>query len=152
MATRRQAREWVVQILFNLDLNKIPMDELFADFWKELKSSEKSRLFTQDHVRGVMEHIKDIDTELQSCATNWDIKRMGVIERNVMRMAIYEMLYCKDIPPVVSINEAVDIAKYFSSQESGKFVNGILDNIRKKLSRAARGENQNVTPKGPKEE
>lgn len=138
MGTRRQARECVVQILFTLDMGKDKRDAVFADFWKETELDAKSRKFVETHVNGVLNNLARIDELLIKYAQNWNIKRMGVIERNVMRMAVYEMLFCPEIPPVVSINEAVDLSKYFGTAESGKFVNGILDGIRKSINRPAR--------------
>ena len=138
MATRRQARDWVVQILFELDLNPGDVEVVFGHFWSERKADRKSRAFAEDTVRGVQEHHKEIDACLKKHAEHWDIHRMGVIERNVMRMALYELMHRTDIPAAVSINEAVDIAKYFSNTESGRFVNGILDRARKELGRSAR--------------
>lgn len=138
MATRRQAREWVVQVLFGLDLNPVELDTVFRCFWLEHKADRKAREFMEKTVRGVVEHREEIDRRLKQHAENWDIHRMGIIERNVMRMALYELLQCPDIPAAVSINEAVDIAKYFSNSESGRFVNGILDRARKELGRSAR--------------
>ncbi|MFC1452269.1 transcription antitermination factor NusB [Verrucomicrobiota bacterium] len=139
MATRRDCREWVVQLLFQLDLN--PCDDLtaaFSRFWSDKNAPAGARQFTERHVRGVVEKRGEIDGAIRRLAEHWDLERMGVLDRNVLRMAAFEMLYCEDIPPVVSINEAVDIAKYFSSTESGRFVNGMLDALRKGLARPAR--------------
>jgi transcription antitermination protein NusB len=138
MASRRKCREWAVQLLFTLDVNQQKLDDLFASFWQERNVDKKSRDFTEAVARGVVEHITELDELLHKHAANWDLSRMGGVERNAMRLASYEMLYCKDIPPVVSINEAVDIAKYFSKSDSGRFVNGVLDAIRKSLTRPAR--------------
>lgn len=138
MSTRREAREWTVQLLFQLDLNPDDLDTVFERFWTERKADAMAREFTEGLVRGVRDNLGKIDGMLGKYAEHWDIHRMGVVDRNVIRMAIYEMLFCNDIPPVVSMNEAVDIAKYFSSAESGKFVNGILDRICKDLDRPAR--------------
>ena len=133
MATRREAREWAIQLLFQLDLNPDDLDRTLSMFWDGKKTDDKAREFAESLVRGVRENYSRIDGIIKKYAEHWDIGRMSVIDRNVLRMAIYEMLFCDDIPHVVSINEAVDIAKYFSSSESGKFVNGILDQIRKNL-------------------
>lgn len=94
--------------------------------------------FAEPLIRGVLENRDAIDTELSTRAVNWDLHRMAAVDRNVLRLAVYEMLHREDIPPVVSINEAVDIAKKFSTDESGKFVNGILDKIKAQLDRPAR--------------
>ncbi len=136
MATRRAMREWILQLLFQLEFN--PSDDLnrvFGEFWRShQKADTGARRFVEAQVQGVRMHLRELDAVLQRLATYWQIERMGSVERNVMRMALYEMLYCPDIPPIVSINEAVDIAKYFSSDEAGKFVNGILDQARKELA------------------
>ena len=139
MTTRRDLREWAVQLLFQIDLNQ-PDDrgEAFVRFWADKEVSHKSMRFTEELVTGVMDHREEINQKLSDVAQHWDIKRMGVLDRNVIRLAIYEMCFRKDIPPVVSINEAVDIAKYFSSTESGRFVNGILDRIHRDLERPSR--------------
>ena len=97
-----------------------------------------TRLFADKLIRGVLEHRPELDARIKQHAENWDLHRMAVVDRNILRLAIYEMLHRDDIPPVVSINEAVDIAKKFSTQDSGKFVNGILDKIKGELMRPAR--------------
>jgi len=133
MSTRREAREWGIQLLFQLDMNPAEMDSVLSTFWSDKKAEPKIREFTEQLVRGVRCNLVEIDGTIKKYAQNWRIDRMAALDRNVMRMAIYEMSFCKDIPPIVVINEAVDIAKYFSSNESGKFVNGILDRIRKDM-------------------
>jgi N utilization substance protein B len=96
------------------------------------------RLFAEPLIRGALDHREEADALIKKHAQNWDLHRMAAVDRNVLRLAIYEMLYRDDIPPVVSINEAVDIAKKFSTQDSGKFVNGILDKVKGELLRPAR--------------
>ena len=97
------------------------------------------RLFAEPMIRGTLENQDEIDERIKRHARNWDLHRMAVVDRNVLRLAIFEMLHRDDIPPVVSINEAVDIAKKFSTEDSGKFVNGILDKVKSELMRPARG-------------
>jgi N utilization substance protein B len=96
------------------------------------------RLFAEPLIRGTIENQVRIDELIRQHARNWELHRIAVVDRNIMRLAIYEMLCREDIPPVVSINEAVDIAKKFSTHDSGKFVNGILDKIRAEILRPAR--------------
>ena len=96
------------------------------------------RLFADPLIRGALEHRDAIDEHIKKHAKNWEFHRIAAVDRNIMRLAIYEMLFREDIPPIVSINEAVDIAKKFSTQDSGKFVNGILDKVRSELMRPAR--------------
>ncbi|MFC1461103.1 transcription antitermination factor NusB [Verrucomicrobiota bacterium] len=143
--TRRNARERAVQFLFQMDFNPDDLDSALSGFWKEKKTNAKARQFAEELIRGVLEHLKSIDSKIQGYADHWDLNRMGAVDRNVIRLALYEMLFRPDIPPVVSINEAVDIAKRFSSNESGRFVNGILDRAKEDLCRPAREPASNLT-------
>ena len=138
-STRRDAREWAVQLLFQMDLNN-PKDmrPVFAHFWADVDADEKAREYAERMVRGVMSRRGELDESIEAALEHWDMKRLAVIDRNVIRLAVYEMQHCMDVPPVVSINEAVDIAKYFGTAESGRFVNGVLDRIRKGLDRPGR--------------
>lgn len=139
MGRRREARERAIQLLFQLDMNPQDVDSTLRGFWHDTKASGGAMEFAESLVHGVMEHLADIDALIQKHTTNWDISRIGKVEKCVLRLAFYELLYRTDIPPVVSINEAIEIAKqYGSGEESGKFINGILDNIRKDLHRPAR--------------
>ena len=140
MATRRQAREWAVQILYRQDLNPGETADGRNAFWDDLDIDvdPAAREFAEGLVNGVQAHAAEIDETLKRYAENWELHRMAVVDRNVLRMATYELMHCPSIPPVVTINEAVDIAKYFNSSESGRFVNGILDRIRKDLDRPSR--------------
>ena len=98
------------------------------------------RLFADPLIRGSLQYRAEVDAVIQKHAKNWEISRMAIVDRNILRLAVYEMLHRDDIPPVVSINEAVDIAKKFSTDDSGKFVNGILDKVRSELMRPSRGQ------------
>ncbi len=139
MGGRHESRIWAVQFLFQRDFNRGETAAALKDFWHGKKANPKAREFTEELIRGVEEHIQEIDARIKQYAEHWDMKRMGGVDRNVMRVALYEMMCRPDIPPVVSINEAVEIAKDLSSLESGKFVNGILDRACKDLDRPARG-------------
>jgi len=98
----------------------------------------KIRDFALPLIHGVMKHKSSIDETLKKVSDNWDLQRMAPVDKNILRLALYEMHFCPEVPPVVAINEAIEIAKNLSSHESGKFVNGILDRARKELSRPAR--------------
>ncbi len=135
MSTRRDAREWAVQMLFRLEMNPCDNEKLFEEFFEELEVSKKGRNFAEGLIIGVRDNRKKIDELIVKYAKNWDIDRMAITDRNVIRIALYELLYRDDIPPAVTINEAVDIAKYFNRTESGRFVNGILDSVRKDLEK-----------------
>ena len=163
MGKRREAREHAVQFLFQHDLN--PPEDLeraLNEFWGSQRAAAiaeekgpahwgeqielppptageaETRRFADPLIRGTLEHREAIDEHIKKHAKNWEFHRIAAVDRNIMRLAIYEMLYREDIPPIVSINEAVDIAKKFSTQDSGKFVNGILDKVRSELMRPAR--------------
>lgn len=163
MGKRREARERAVQFLFQHDLN--PPDDIdlaLEEFWQSQRAAAiaeekgkanwgqpvelppptageaETRLFADPLIRGTIQHRDAIDEKIKHHVQNWEIHRIAAVDRNVLRLAIYEMLHRDDIPPVVSINEAVDIAKKFSTDDSGKFVNGILDKIKGELMRPAR--------------
>jgi len=151
MGMRHDAREWALQFLFQSEFNQEEsLERGFKLFWQQIGEtspaegkeqpcpSTKARLFTEELVRGVIAHHPDIDPLIAQYAEHWGIERMGTVDRNAMRIAVFEMLYRDDIPPIVSINEAVELAKSYSTIESGKFVNGILDRIRKGLDCPAR--------------
>ena len=138
MKARHQARLMAVQFLFQRDFNTGDLDEALADFWAGRRTPENVRAFAENLLRGVETHRPQLDERLRGYAEHWDLERMGAVDRNVMRLALYEMWHCDDIPPVVSINEAVDLAKEFSGLESGKFVNGILDRAARDVHRPAR--------------
>ena len=130
MRKRTQARECALQILYQLEMNPVPVEEVIRSFWAEnSESSEDVRAFAEMLVRGSLEHREEIDRIVLKATENWQLGRMAVIDRNILRFATYELLYVDDIPRKVTINEAVDLAKKFSQEESGKFVNGVLDKI-----------------------
>lgn len=137
---RRQAREWVVQFLFQTEFNPEELDQALNDFWndEEKKPLDRDRNYVNEMIRGVIEQQLKIDRIIKRYTDNWDVDRLGVLDRIVLRVAVYEMLFRDDIPPVVSINEAIEIAKAYSGQKSARFVNGVLDRIQKELDRPAR--------------
>jgi len=143
---RRETREWIVQFLFQLDFNPEPIDSALKDFWEEKDPNEREKTYAEEIIKGVVQRKDELDDRLSQYAKRWDSERMGAVDRTVMRVALFEMLYRDDVPPVVSINEAVHFAKDFSSFQSGRFVNGVLDRIRKELDRPAR--TTNTPPKG----
>jgi N utilization substance protein B len=128
-----------VQFLYQFDLNGGSLDEALPLFWQTQSDvNDTGRQFAEELIRGVVERRALIDEKIGKYTENWDLPRIAAVDRNILRLAIYEMLYRDDIPPVVSINEAVDIAKKFSTRESGAFVNGILDRLKADLTRPSR--------------
>jgi N utilization substance protein B len=128
MGNRRKARVLALQAMYQCDRSQGKADEVLPVFWSSQgRPEEETALFTEDLVRGVMrEHLK-IDAELERLSRHWSLDRMAVIDRNIIRLALYEIFFRDDIPPKVTINEYVSIAKKYSTEESGSFVNGILD-------------------------
>jgi N utilization substance protein B len=130
MGTRRRARELAMQALFYMDIRNNFSEELVERFCQNFLLSPKTMPFFLKLVSGVLATTPEIDALIERFSKNWKIQRMSFVDRNVMRIAVYELLYCADIPSKVSINEAVDVGKKFGSEESGAFINGIIDSIR----------------------
>jgi N utilization substance protein B len=127
---RRKAREHALQILFQLDIKKEkPSVTILKHFWAESPPDDEVKSFAEEIVKGTYKHLVEINKLLRQSAENWSLDRMAVVDRNVLRMAVYEILYRMDIPTSVTINEAIEIAKKYGTDESGAFVNGILDNV-----------------------
>src|SRR4030095_1554857 len=138
MGKRRRAREAAIQYHFWRDLQHGEGPEKADDFWEFCPATTRVREFAQPLIDGMVEHLAEIDERIRRYAENYEVRRIAAVDRNVLRLAIYEMLFRDDIPPVVSINEAIELAKKFGGAESGRFVNGILDQVRKELTRPAR--------------
>ena len=130
MGIRRRARELAMQALFYMDSRNKSSRESVERFCHNFSPSPKTNPFFLKLVEGVLKVQPQIDTLIEHYSKNWKIHRMSLVDRNVMRIAVYELIYCVDIPAKVSINEAVDIGKKFGTEESGAFINGILDSIR----------------------
>jgi N utilization substance protein B len=134
---RRRAREYALQILFQIDFKSQEVSRNdFEDFWLDKNESEDVRKFTEELVKGTIERLDEIDSRLEKVAENWVLKRMAAVDRTILRFAAFEILYRKDIPPAVTINEAVEIAKKFSSSEAAPFINGILDKLAKEMGKS----------------
>lgn len=165
MVNQRQVREVVMQVLYARDIRKDSLEKVAEGLIpEEILAQEKSRAFAQKLLTDVVTHQKMIDEYIAKHADNWELDRMAVIDRNLMRMAIAEFLFMEDIPPKVTINEAIEISKKYSTEKSGKFINGILDatlnELRQsgKLQKSGRGlvdlpakQPRNPTPAPPAE-
>ncbi|MBI1952952.1 MAG: transcription antitermination factor NusB [Candidatus Omnitrophica bacterium] len=128
---RSRAREAALKILYQLDITKDPPEEGLAIFLKNHRVPVSSRAFLEALVRGTAGHLAEIDSLLSKYATNWSLNRMAVVDRNILRLAAFELLFGNETPPKVAINEAVELAKRFGSPDSSKFVNGVLDSLHK---------------------
>lgn len=144
MGKRREGREAAVQFLYQTDLNAGQAAGENADFWELRVGSDKkaasagTRVFAEQLVAGVQTNATEIDDRIKKYAANYELHRIAAVDRNILRVAIYEMLFCPDIAPVIAINEAIEIAKRFGTEKSGGFVNGILDRVKAELNRPAR--------------
>jgi len=133
MRQRRKAREVAMQVLYGLDLAQGRLPEAVDLFWENFEAPEKVKAFSSALVAGTWQNVEQIDALLGSCAENWSVERMSRVDRSILRMAVYELLYCHDIPPKVAINEAIDLGKLFGSENSGAFINGVLDALYARL-------------------
>ena len=130
MRKRTLAREAALQILYAQEMNPQELPELFELWWTEHSDTDSEiREFAEEIVSGTCHYLKDLDLAIEKAAVNWDLHRMAILDKLILRLATYELLFRHDIPPKVTINEAVNLAKKFSQEESGKFVNGVIDKI-----------------------
>ncbi len=133
---RRRAREYALQILYQYDLTGIrPSEEDIEKFWAGKNPHPEVRRFTEEIVSGTLRNLQEIDRTIEETSEHWSIERMSVVDRNILRMATYELLYRADIPAAVTINEAIEISKRYSDRDSPAFINGILDRIAKRLNK-----------------
>ena len=134
MGVRRRARECALQMLFSYDLARPSVEELIENYWGEMaEAAEDVRNFANELVAGTINHLDDIDERIRLRTEHWRIPRMAVVDRNLLRMAIYEFVYQPSTPKTVAINEALEIARRFSTTEATQFINGILDAIKRDL-------------------
>lgn len=130
MGTRRLSREKALQALFYMDMHRDPGEDPVGHFCSCFSENQPTEPFFHRLVDGVQENRATIDAVIERFSSNWKISRMSCVDRNVLRIAVFELLFCTDIPPKVSINEAIDVGKRYGTEESGAFINGILDSIR----------------------
>ena len=137
---RHLARLHAVQFLFQADYNDIgeEVDQALADFWEGLELPGKLARKCEALARGVMDQMDPIDDQLEALLDNWRIDRLGGVERNVLRLALYELNHKPEVPPVVAVNEAVQVARELSDDKGGAFINGILQKVLQELDRPLR--------------
>ena len=148
MGQRRKSREIALQMLYQLEMTSDPPHEVVALYTEMGSSGEEGdsapsaavRPFAEHLLTGVHLHREELDNMIASASANWRLARMSIIDRNVLRIALFEMLYCREIPPKVSVNEAIDLGKTFGSPDSGSFINGVLDNLLREVNRVRQEE------------
>ncbi len=132
MKSRREAREVVLKTLYRIEATGNTAEEAYNDVCMNWSSSPFDEVYAQRLLKGITTNAEHIDAILKDIVKNWDIERIAIIDRNILRIAICEVIYFDDIPPKVSMDEAIEIAKIYSTPDSGKFVNGILDKVVKR--------------------
>ena len=137
MSKRREGREAAVQYLYQLDIHGDPAADLRAEFWKLREATDKVRAFAEALVNGVLQHQAELDERIRKYAQNFVLERLTVVDRNILRLAIFEMFHNLEVPPIVAINEAIEIAKRLGGQDSGKFVNGVLRTLYEQAPRSS---------------
>jgi len=131
MSIRRKARELVLQSLYQSELNGKPVSETFLLLREHFEINKKALPYAAELVEGLVEHHGDLDQRISQQAKNWRMERMSLIDRNIIRIGVYELCFCAEIPTEVVINEAMEVAKRFSTDEAVPFINGILDGVAK---------------------
>lgn len=135
MGKRRKARESALQILFQLEFDNSQPEETLKQYWISQRSSTETKGYTKQLIIGITAHQEEIDRTVQSGSENWRISRMPIVDRNILRMAVFELFYEKSLAPAIVINEAIEIAKKFGSDKSSPFINGVLDGLLKKMKK-----------------
>ncbi len=133
MGRRRKSREFALQVLYQLNITKEDANKALAQFQENFSPQEEVDPFLKRLVLGVLEHCRELDRLIEQYLENWRLDRINMIDRNILRMALFELLYCEEIPPKVTINEAIDLGKRYGSEESGNFINFILDRIQNEV-------------------
>ena len=127
MGHRRKAREIALQVLYQIDVAETDAAEAIELYWNNFDAPENAKEFSTQLIRGTTENLAAIDEAITTCSEHWSLERMAKVDKNILRMAVYELLYCNEIPPKATLNEAIDLGKEYGSENSGSFVNGILD-------------------------
>lgn len=133
MGNRRKSREAALQALYQIDLAKAEPEKALEQYWKNNIDTEEIQEFANLLVEGVTSHLSELDQLIEKHSTHWKLSRMACVDRNILRMSTYELMYCKDIPASVSLNEAIEIGKKFGTEDSSSFINGILDNLAREI-------------------
>ncbi|MES1178154.1 MAG: transcription antitermination factor NusB [Myxococcales bacterium] len=136
MGARTQAREAALQMLFAVEAGGTEVERAIADFWAELPADDaEGRPYADALVRGVLKELAKTDEQIKKASQNWRLERMTRVDRNVLRMGAWELMARSDVPRAVILDEAVEVAKRFGTEDSGAFVNGVLDRIAENLGR-----------------
>jgi N utilization substance protein B len=138
--SRREGRILAAQFLYQREVGAagVGLEEALKEFWGLTEAEAKAKEFAEGRIRAVLEKQKEVDGELQKLVTNWEPGRLAPVDRAILRVALWEMKFAEDVPPIAALNEAIEVAKALSTEESGRFVNGVLDKARASLGRPER--------------
>jgi N utilization substance protein B len=138
--SRREGRILAAQFLYQREIgvSGLGLEEALAEFWSLTEAEAKAKEFAEGRIRAVVGRQKEVDAELQKLVTNWEPGRLAPVDRAILRLALWEMKFAEDVPPIAALNEAIEVAKTLSTEESGRFVNGVLDKARANLGRPER--------------
>ena len=137
---RREGRILAAQFLYmrEVGVEGVSLDQALKDLWAQTEAEKPAQEFAEKRIRSVIEKQAEVDAELKKLVTNWDPERLAPVDRAILRLALWEMKFADDVPPISAINEAIEVAKALSTEESGRFVNGVLDRARATLGRPER--------------
>ncbi len=132
MRQRSKGRSLALQYLYQMDIRKEEStEELLVEFFLNVEAEEANQVFSRKILEGVYKNREKLDLVISECLTNWDINRISIVDKNILRIATFELIYAMDVPAKVAVNEAIDLGKNFGSKDSGSFINGVLDKILK---------------------
>jgi N utilization substance protein B len=134
MGARRRSRESALKILFAREVSRLPVDEVIELHWQNMEDLHEGAAYAEQLARGTAAELEELDRRIQDVSTHWKISRMASVDRNILRLAAYELLHVQDVPKRVALNEAIEIAKRFGAEDSWAFINGILDKLAEGLT------------------
>ena len=137
MGARRSGREAALQMLFQIEASGVDADAAIALFWRNFEADPEGRAYADEAVRGIGEHLADLDAKIRAASANWRIERMTRVDRNLLRLGTWELAYRPDVPRAVVLDEAVELAKEYGTDESSAFVNGVLNEIAERIAKGA---------------
>ena len=135
MGKRRKSREIIIQVLYQMDMSDGDAEENFNLFWQHFNPSDELKEFSRKIVQGVCKHREEIDALIEKHSEHWRLERMTIVDKNILRSAIFELMFCPDTPVKVILNESIELGKKFSSEKSAPFINGILDKVSHQIHR-----------------
>ncbi len=129
MGVRRKARESALKMLYAWEVSKNPVERVIDTYWRDFEPQQEGREFSDQIFRGTVEHLQELDRAIQQASAHWKLNRMAALDRNLLRLATFELFYLEDVPKRVTLNEAIEIAKRFGTEDSWAFINGVLDKL-----------------------